>query len=121
MATILIVDDDPSNRLLLTSILKYQQHTVLEAEDGGVGLELAAEHVPDLAIVDLHMPVVDGVTFVRRIRDNPTLASIRIAVSTGTTITAAIEDFLELYRVEAVIPKPAEPQEIMERVRAALS
>ena len=121
MATILIVDDDPNNRLLLTSLLKYEHHMVLEAENGAAGLELAAQHVPDLAIVDLHMPVVDGVTFVRRIRDDPTLASIKIALSTGTTITAAIEDFLEVYRVETVIPKPAEPHEILERIRAALS
>lgn len=121
MATILVIDDDPNNRLLLTSLLKYESHTVLEAENGAAGLELAAHHVPDLAIVDLYMPVIDGVTFVRRLRDNPALSSIKIAISTGTTMTAAIEDFLEVYRVEAVIPKPAEPQEILERIRAALS
>ena len=120
MATILVVDDDPNNRLLLTSLLKYESHTVLEAENGESGLKLAEEHVPDLAIVDLNMPVIDGVTFVRRIRDNPMLTSIKIALSTGTMLTAAIEDFLEAYRVEAVIPKPAEPQEILERIRATL-
>lgn len=120
MSTILVVDDDPNNRLLLASLLKYAAHTVLQAENGADGLELAAQHVPDLAIVDLCMPVVDGVTFVRRLRDDPALASVKIAISTGTMMTAAIEDFLETYRVEAIIPKPSEPQEILERVRTAL-
>src|SRR5579872_6518830 len=104
MATILIVDDEPNNRLLLTSLLKHERHTVLEAEDGAEGLELATLHVPDLAIVDLYMPVIDGVTLVRRMRADPVLAQIKIAISTGTNMTAAIEDFIEAYRVEAVIP-----------------
>lgn len=117
----MVVDDDRNNRLLLASILKYERHVVLEAQDGAIGLALAAQHMPDLAIVDLHMPVIDGVTFVRRIRGDPALSQIRIALSTGTTVTAAIEDFMELYRVDALIPKPAEPQEILERVRAVLS
>jgi CheY-like chemotaxis protein len=120
MAKILVVDDDANNRLLLSSILKYELHTVLEAENGAVGLALASQHVPDLAIVDLHMPVIDGVTFVRRVRDDPALEHMKLALSTGTTMTSAIEDFMEVYRVEAIIPKPAEPQEILERVRVAL-
>src|SRR5579875_2249 len=98
MAKILVVDDDANNRLLLTSILKYELHTVLEAENGAVGLALAAQ----------------------RVREDPALEHMKLALSTGTTVTAAIEDFLEVYRVEAIIPKPAEPQEILERIRVAL-
>jgi len=121
MATVLVVDDDSANRMLLTSILKYERHTVLEAENGEVGLELAASHMPDLVIVDLYMPIVDGVTFVRRVRENPRLTSMRLAISTGTNITAAMEDFFQMHRVETVIPKPSEAAQIIELIRSALS
>jgi len=121
MATVLIVDDDANNRLLLVSILRHERHTALEAENGVRGLELAAAHLPDLVIVDLYMPGVDGVTFIRRVRENPSLSELRIALSTGTVIDAAMEDFLQLYRVNVVIPKPAEPQEILDVIRAALA
>lgn len=121
MARILVVDDDANNRLLLKSILSFDSHTVVEAEDGAIGLQRIAEHKPDLVIVDLYMPGVDGVTFVRALRDDPAHAAIEIALYTGTTVTPAIEDFLELYRVNTVIPKPSEPEEVLRRVRASLS
>lgn len=121
MATVLIVDDDAANRLLLASILKYERHTVLEAENGERGLELAVRHIPDLAIFDLNMPVVDGITFARRVRENQNLSEMKLALSTGTMLTAAMEDFLELHRVRTVIPKPAEASEIIALIRAALS
>ena len=117
----LVVDDDSANRLLLSSILKYEHHVVLEADNGERGLELAASNLPDLAIVDLNMPVVDGVTFVRRVREDPKLDSMKLALSTGTELTAAMEDFLRLYRVQTVIPKPAEAAQIIELIRSALS
>lgn len=121
MAKILVVDDDPNNRLLLKSILGYDEHVVIEAETGAIGLQRVAQHVPDLVIVDLYMPDVDGVTFVRTLRGNPSFAAIEIALYTGTALTAAIETFLELYRVRTVIPKPSEPEEVLQRVREALT
>lgn len=121
VATILVVDDDPNSRLLLASLLKYAGHVVIEAENGAVGLDLANQHVPDLAIFDLSMPAVDGVTFARRIREVAALSRVKLALSTGTTLTEAMEDFLRLYRVGTVIPKPAEPEQILELIRNALA
>jgi len=120
MATILVVDDDVNNRLLLRSILTYEQHTVLEAGDGAEALDRVEQEVPDLVIVDLNMPHVDGITFVRTVRSNAALDSVEIALYTGTSLTSAIEDFLELYRVKTVITKPSEPEDVLRLVRAAL-
>jgi CheY-like chemotaxis protein len=121
MSKILVVDDDASNRLLLRSILGYEHHTVIEASSAAEGLARAVEHRPDLIIVDLSMPGVDGVTFVRRLRDDPRLSRTRIALHTGTTRTAAIDDFLQLYAIETLIPKPSDPREILEMVKFALT
>ena len=120
MATILVIDDDSNNRLLLKSILSYDQHTVLEAANGAEGLDHVAQHLPDLVIVDLNMPEVDGVTFVRTVRSNAALDRVEIALYTGTTMTSAIEDFLDLYRVKIVIMKPSEPADVLRLVREAL-
>ncbi|HTX02208.1 MAG TPA: response regulator [Candidatus Acidoferrales bacterium] len=120
MATILVIDDDPNNRLLLKSILSYDQHKVLEATNGAEGLDSVERHSPDLVIVDLNMPGIDGVTFVKTIRSKAALDHLEIALYTGTTMTSAIEDFLELYRVNTVIIKPSEPQDVLRLVRAAL-
>ncbi|MBV8723463.1 MAG: response regulator [Candidatus Eremiobacteraeota bacterium] len=120
MAKILVVDDDPNNRLLLKSILNYDGHTVVEADSGAAGLARVAEDTPDLVIVDLNMPDVDGVTFVRTLRENPAHDAVEIALYTGTMLTAAIGDFLQLYRVRTVIPKPSEPEEVLRLVSDAL-
>lgn len=120
MATILVVDDDANNRLLMKAILGYDGHTVLEADDGAEALDRLEQTMPDLVIVDLNMPRVDGVTFVRTMRSNPAFDRIEIALYTGTVLTSAIEDFLELNRVKTVIMKPSEPQDVLRLVRAAL-
>lgn len=120
MATILVVDDDANNRLLLRSILAYEQHTILEASDGAEALDRVEREVPDLVIVDLNMPRIDGITFVRTIRANVSLDRVEIALYTGTILTDAIEDFLELYRVKTVIMKPSEPEDVLRLVREAL-
>ncbi len=120
MATILVVDDDSNNRLLLKSILTVDSHTIIEAQNGGEALEYLAMDAPDLIIVDLNMPDVDGVTFVRRVRANSALNKVEIALYTGTMLTSAIEDFLDLYRVKTVIAKPSEPEDVLRLVRLAL-
>ena len=121
MAKILVVDDDHNNRLLLKTVLSHDKHIVFEAQSATEGLRLIAEHGPDLLVVDLRMPDIDGVTFVRNLRADPAHAKLEIALYTGTELTAALEDFLQLHRVKTVIPKPSEPEEILRRVRAALT
>lgn len=120
MSKVLVVDDDANNRLLLASLLRYERHTVLEAANGAQGLQSVAEHSPDLVIVDLNMPEVDGVTFIRRLRETPESKELKVALSTGTPMTDAMQDFLDLYRVGAVIPKPSEPEEILRLLRLLL-
>ena len=120
MSKVLVVDDDANNRLLLASLLRYERHTVLEAANGAQGLQSVAEHSPDLVIVDLNMPEVDGVTFIRRLRETPESKDLKVALSTGTAMTEAMQDFLDLYGVGAVIPKPSEPEEILRLLRLLL-
>lgn len=120
MPKILIVDDEPANRYLMVSVLRYDGHDVLEASGGAVGLELAREHKPDLIIIDLSMPEMSGAAFMKHLRADDDLGQTRVALYTGTSIDAALRDFMEMMRIAHIIPKPSEPLDVIRIVREAL-
>lgn len=122
MASILVVDDERANRELLKAVLTYDGHVVFEAEDGERGLDVLAEQGPDLVIVDLSMPGMRGTEFVKRVRSSgDEVRETRIALYTGSDANAAMRDFMALMEIDHLIPKPAEPEEIISAVRAALT
>lgn len=81
-STVLVVDDDPAARWLFRSFLG-SHFDVLEAEQGAEALELLSSHRVDLAIVDVHMPVMGGAELIRRMRSTPSLERIPVIVQTG--------------------------------------
>lgn len=81
--TILIVEDNNSNRLLMSDILNYQGYTVLEAKNGVEGIEKAREYRPDLVLMDIQMPVMDGFTAARILKDDPLTRQIRLIAITA--------------------------------------
>jgi CheY-like chemotaxis protein len=117
----LIVDDEAANRLLVATILRPHGHEILEAADGNEGLRLAQEHLPDLIIVDLFMPVMSGVEFVKALRANPSTRVARIALYTATRPDRALRDFMQAAGIAHVIPKPSEPAELVRIVNDALA
>ncbi len=121
MARILIVDDEPANRLLVRTILEHAGHELVEAADASEGLRAARESVPDLAIVDLSLPGTSGVEFVTMLRRDPKTSAIKIALYTGSDVDAPMRDFMSLTGITHVIPKPCEPAELARLVAAALS
>lgn len=68
MATILIIDDDPRDRELLTTVLEDRGYDVLVAENGGAGLKVCHRHMPDAVVLDLQMPGIDGRNVLRQLR-----------------------------------------------------
>jgi len=78
MAKILIVDDNEDNRALLAYLLDRRGHTTVLAASGEAGVEAAASEVPDLILMDLAMPTMDGHAAARRIRTQDALASTPI-------------------------------------------
>ncbi|HEX3456869.1 MAG TPA: response regulator [Candidatus Baltobacteraceae bacterium] len=120
MATVLIVDDDAATRLLVTTLLRHAGHTPIEATNGAEGLSSAAEHQPDLILLDLSMPSMSGPEFVRALRIAPQTRTTTVALYTASPMNAMLRDFMEMYGIEDVIPKPSEPSEFIDSVRQAL-
>lgn len=120
MARVLVVDDEPANRLLVAELLKYAGHEAIEAESGVQGLELAKSERPDLVIMDLSMPGMHGTQFIKTLRAQPETSHTRVALYTGTTVDAMLRDFMQLHGIAHVIPKPGEPEEVLRVVSLAL-
>lgn len=82
MSTVLIVEDNDKNMKLVRDILQHQGHATLEATNGVEGVRLAIAHRPDLILMDIQLPGMDGIAALRRIREEPTLNGVPvIAVS----------------------------------------
>lgn len=105
MAKILVVEDEPTNLEVAIVILKNAGHTVGTATNGEEALECLRDEAFDLVLMDVLMPVMDGITATRAIRADPRLANVRIV---GVTAKAANKDRQEMLDagMEAVLIKP---------------
>ncbi len=82
---VLVVDDDPDIRSALTSVLEVEGYSVVSATHGGEALEQLRTCRPQLIVLDLMMPVMDGPTFMAAKNSDPTISAIPILVMTATT------------------------------------
>jgi CheY-like chemotaxis protein len=80
MATILIVDDEPIIRELFQRVLEHEGHTIVTAGNGREALEEVRHQVPDLILLDLNMPLMDGISFLRLLRRHMDWRKIPVVV-----------------------------------------
>ena len=115
--SLLIVDDDPINRHVLHCIFELEKYRVLEAEDGEQGLNLALAERPDLILLDVMMPGLDGFAVCEALRGNAKTASIPILLVTALNSPTDETRGLEAGAVD-FITKPINPMVIRSRVKA---
>ena len=114
---ILIVDDEEAVRRLVAAVLATHGYAVLEAGHGLEGLTLLRRHAPDLVLLDLHMPVMDGREFraAQKALEDRRLAAIPVLVFSSEP--TALDHELE---AAGAIAKPFEPQELLAAVQQTL-
>jgi len=78
MSTVLIVEDNEKNMKLVRDILQHQGHATLQAATGGEGVRMAKQEVPDLVLMDIQLPDIDGITALREICSDPALDSVPV-------------------------------------------
>src|SRR6266513_2057904 len=120
MATILIVDDRPTNRQFLLTLLGYGGHRLLEAANGAEALERVRAERPDLVITDILMPAMDGYELVAHLRADPDLAPIPVIFYTATYSEPQAKALADSCGVRIVLPKPCDPERILAAVNEAL-
>jgi cyclic di-GMP phosphodiesterase len=116
---IVVVDDDPANRQLLEIMLTRQGCRVVLFEDGGAALDAAPALGPDLFLLDVEMPGLDGIQLTRRLRADPATAATPIILVTGRT---SLDDKIAGLDAGATdfVTKPFVPAELAARVRAGV-
>ncbi len=116
MSTILIVEDNPKNMKLARDVLQAKGYATLEAVNGEDGVRLALEHHPDLVLMDIQLPVINGIEALRRIRANPGTAAIPVVAFTAS-VTANDLSRIDAAGFDAFIGKPINLKEFVETVR----
>lgn len=94
MPHVLYIDDEPTNRLLVKRILVAEGFKVDEADNAHDGIQLASDNPPDLILMDISMPDMDGLEATQRLRDISTLAHITVIALTANAMTGDRERFL---------------------------
>ena len=117
MKKILIVDDSENIRKLVKAILKkVGEYEYIEAADGEEGLKKAAAHKPDLIILDLVIPKIDGIEVCRKLKSNPKTREIPIIILTSETTVEAVEQAKKA-GADIFIGKPFEPKDLRVSVK----
>jgi len=117
---ILVIEDQEDNRQILQDLLTSADFEVIEAVDGEAGLAAAAAHRPDLILMDIQLPIVDGYEATRRIKANPSLRAIPIIVITSYALSGD-DDKARAAGCDAYFSKPFSPRQLLAKVREYLS
>ena len=118
-ATILVVEDDGANRALLTRLLESEGYRVHTAADGEAGLRAATTYRPDLVLLDVGLPGLDGYELTRRLRLDPRHATLPILLLTGRTALSDVVTGLDV-GADDFITKPFAQPELIARIRSAI-
>ncbi len=114
-AKVLYIEDNPGNRTLVQRILLVEDYDVFEAEDGPTGIEIALREKPDLILMDMNLPDIDGYELTRRIRAIPELAHVPIIAMTANVMQGDREKTLAA-GCSGYIPKPIDVDELPNQV-----
>jgi CheY-like chemotaxis protein len=116
---ILVADDDGDVRELVVFRLERAGYRVVTAADGQEAVEVALERSPDVCVIDVMMPKLDGYQVTERLRASPGLAEVPIVLLTASVEDAAVSRGFEV-GANDYIKKPFGPHELLERIAAAL-
>lgn len=106
MTEILVVEDDEAIRGLVTEVLREDGYEVSEAANGAEALAYICDHRPDLIVLDLMMPVMDGWTFVEECRRNTDCSEVPIVVTSASHDLSGTAERLRSFGVRTCLAKP---------------
>jgi len=116
VTVVLIVDDNEKNRKLARDVLRAAGFQTLEAASGAEGIALAGEHVPDVILMDVRLPDMDGTEAARKLRDETLTARIPVLALTALPLKEG-DDWLEEAGFAGWLEKPIDVREFPSQVR----
>jgi len=116
---VLLVDDYPDAREMYTEYLEFSGFEVVEAENGMEALQRAVDAAPDIILMDLSLPVMDGWEATRRLKADKRTASIPVVALTGHAL-AGISEGAKRAGCDAFVTKPCLPEDLVKEIRRIL-
>jgi two-component system, cell cycle response regulator DivK len=116
---ILVVEDQEDNRRILRDLLTHAGFDMVEAENGEEGIAATVAQRPDLILMDIQLPVLDGYEATRRIKADPTLKAIPIIVVTSFALSGD-ENKARASGCDAYVTKPYSPRALLAKIREFL-
>jgi two-component system, cell cycle response regulator DivK len=116
---ILVVEDQEDNRQIIRDLLATTDYELCEAENGEEALAAVAKQRPDLILMDIQMPVLDGYEATRRIKADPALRSIPIIAITSYALSGDEQKAREA-GCDDYVPKPYSPRQLLAKIRQYL-
>ena len=113
---ILVVDDEPDLRRLVEIRLKTNQYEVISARDGKMGLEMAGREHPDLIVLDVMMPVMDGIETLRALKRTSGTNTIPVIMLSQKRETSFMMDAQDLGAAD-YIPKPFQSEDLLRSIK----
>jgi DNA-binding response OmpR family regulator len=120
MAKILIIEDDRFLRELISRKLRNEEYEVIEAVDGEDGLKRAREEKPNLVLLDLILPGIDGFGVLEKLKESPETAQIPVIILSNLGQREEIEKGLKLGAIDYLIKAHFTPGEIIEKIKNIL-
>ena len=119
MTKILVVEDQEDNRQILRDLLGSADYEIVEAENGQEALTAVVAHKPDLILMDIQLPIMDGYEATRRIKADPATKSIPIIVVTSYALSGD-EGKAREAGCDAYVTKPYSPRQLLAKIREYL-
>jgi two-component system cell cycle response regulator DivK len=116
---ILVVEDQEDNRQILRDMLLATDYEIVEAENGSEALAAIAKQRPDLILMDIQLPIMDGYEATRRIKADPLLRSIPIIAVTSYALSGD-EEKARIAGCDDFVPKPYSPRQLLAKIRQYL-
>ena len=116
MAKILVVEDDKNNMRLITKLLDKEGHKIIKAETGEDGVKLACEDPPDVILMDIKLPGIDGLEATKKIRESCKDGSVTIIALTSYAMAGDREKYLKC-GFTGYIEKPIDPYTVVKEIK----
>ncbi len=117
---VLCIEDNAVNMLLVSRIVEAEGHELIKAEDGLVAIEILAQTLPDIILLDINLPGIDGLELARRFKADKRIAPIPLIATTAQVLTGDRERCLEA-GCDDYLPKPLDIRKLREVMRSYLS
>jgi two-component system cell cycle response regulator DivK len=117
---ILVIEDQEDNRQIIRDLVTSVGYEMIEAHDGEQGVALAAQHKPDLILMDIQLPVLDGYEATRRIKAQPELKAIPVIAVTSYALSGDDQKAFAA-GCDGYVTKPFSPRQLLAKIREHLS